>query len=173
MNMMQFKPFGAFYDTGHDTGCHEAVSSELNLGAGVGADDGDIMPQQMVPDLDVLASALVAAFRAHSHINNVMTHISGARWDDIERALHVILNSVAVPFGLSRLEANIIDLICAERGVTGRIFKPYFEMLLTRLLPPVQVAHLQAHILSLHEVAQMRDGRSGPAPGAIKTGVAR
>ena len=161
MNMMQFKPFGAFYDTGHDTGCHEAVSSELNLGAGVGADDGDIMPQQMVPDLDVLASALVAAFRA------------GARWDDIERALHVILNSVAVPFGLSRLEANIIDLICAERGVTGRIFKPYFEMLLTRLLPPVQVAHLQAHILSLHEVAQMRDGRSGPAPGAIKTGVAR
>lgn len=29
--------------------------------------------------------------------------------------------------GLSPLEQNIIELMCAERGITGKILKPYFH----------------------------------------------
>lgn len=174
MSMMQFQQLRALDGTDRSAGYHGPVGFKFNFGADVSAGDGDIVPQQTAPDLDVLASALVAAFRAHSHINNVMTHISGARWDHIERALHIILDFAAVPVALSRLEANIVDLICAERGVTGRIFKPYLETLLARLLPPIPAAQLQVHVWSLHEAAQIfEDGNPGFTRLAIKTGKVR
>ena len=174
MTMMQSGPVEAFDGTECGAGLHPAVGTGFSFGADANTGDGDIVPQQMAIEIDVLASALVAAFRAHSHINNVMTHVSGARWDQIERALHIILDSVAVPAGLSRLEANIVDLLCAERGVSGRIFKPYFEMLLTRLLPLAPAGHLQVHVLSLHEAAQIyEEDNPGSARIVIKTGAVR
>lgn len=136
MIMMQSRPVEAYGRTDRGAGLHLAAAPGFRFGGDANTSDGDIVPQQSAVDLGAIASALVAEFRANSHINNVMPHISGARWDHIERALHAILDIAAVPAGLSRLEANIIDLLCAERGVTGRIFKPYFEMLLARIRPP-------------------------------------
>lgn len=174
MTMMQSRPVEAFGGTERGAGLHLAAAPGFRFGGDANTSDGDIVPQQMGIDPAALASALTAGFRAHSHINNVMTHVSGARWDHIERALHAILDIAAVPAGLSRLEANIVDLLCAERGVTGRIFKPYFETLLARILPPIPAAHLHAHVLSLHEAAQTyEDGNPGAARIAIKAGEVR
>ena len=38
-----------------------------------------------------LAAIVVSQFRAHGHICNVLTHISGARWDRVEEARSSIL----------------------------------------------------------------------------------
>jgi len=154
MNMMRSLCFKAFDGTSRSQSFDEPVGAGSDLGPDAGAVDGDIAPPPANLEQKALALALVASFRAHSHINNVMTHISGARWDHIEHALHNILDPVAVPAGLSRLEANILDLLCAERGVTGRILKPYFCSVLERLLPPGPTVRLQAHVQALHEAAQ-------------------
>src|SRR3569623_1224253 len=39
-----------------------------------------------------LAFRVFAAFRAHPHINNVLTHISQSNWPQVEEALNVILD---------------------------------------------------------------------------------
>lgn len=39
-----------------------------------------------------LAFRVFAAFRAHPHINNVLTHISRAKWVEVERSLNRILD---------------------------------------------------------------------------------
>lgn len=172
MNMMQSLSVEALEGTFRDTGFHAVVGAGFGLRADARTGGSDNVSQLAHVDLDVLASALVAAFRAHSHINNVMTHISAARWDHIERALHIILNPAKVPVGLSRLEANIVDLLFAERGVTGRIAKPYFETLLARFLP-TSAAQMQAHVLSLHETAHIsQEANSGSVRIAI-AGVVR
>ncbi len=97
-----------------------------------------------------LAAVVVAHFRAHSHICNVMTHISGARWDKVEEAIGVILDPCAGKLQMTPLAENIVDLLCAERGVTGRIAKPYFEALLIRLLPADVAARTSARVASRH-----------------------
>ncbi|WP_322987741.1 MULTISPECIES: hypothetical protein [unclassified Hoeflea] len=155
----------------------------LDLGNGGAPPDIDILPQPTAIGLglglDTLTRAVVASFRANSHITNVMTHISGARWDHIEDALRVILDRGARPLQLSRLEANIVDLICAERGVTGRMLKPYFHSVLCRLLPPAAAASLQAHIMRLHESvlsganAAVTPFADADATGAASLGVLR
>ena len=71
-----------------------------------------------------LAFLVVAAFRRHPHINNVLTHISDANWERVEQALRAILDPLAASRDLSPLARNIVDLMCADRGVTGRILKP-------------------------------------------------
>ncbi|MCY0149878.1 hypothetical protein OEG84_19780 [Hoeflea sp. G2-23] len=157
MDIMEFGDLRAIGTAGcgHDTLAQSSAGPVL--GNSELAADTDILPQPTVLDLgldlglEALTRAVVASFRANSHITNVMTHISGARWDQIEDALRVILDRGARPLQLSRLEANIVDLICAERGVTGRMLKPYFHAVLCRLLPPAAAASLQAHIMRLHE----------------------
>lgn len=99
--------------------------------------------------VSTLAAIVVASFRAHGHICNVMTHISGARWDSVEEAIRVILDPRAGKPEMTPLAENIVDLLCAERGVTGRIVKPYFETLLTRLLPIEVAARMCAHVACL------------------------
>lgn len=98
-----------------------------------------------------LAFRIFAAFRAHPHISNVLTHISHARWTEVERALNTILDPTASADALSPLEQNIVDLMCAERGVTGKILKPYFHAVLFRLTEPsgAQRLILQIEILFL------------------------
>ncbi|WP_180899638.1 hypothetical protein [Martelella soudanensis] len=96
-----------------------------------------------------LAAIVVSHFRAHGHICNVMTHISGARWDRVEEAIRVILDPCAGKGQMTPLAENIVDLLCAERGVTGRIVKPYFETFLGRLLPAEVAARLCAHVACL------------------------
>lgn len=99
-----------------------------------------------VPELTFF---IVAAFRRHPHINNVLTHISGGSWSRIEQALQVIVDPDASGCDLSPLARNIIDLICADRGVTGRIVKPYYRELLVRVLGETVARRLIAHVTCL------------------------
>src|SRR5215468_9283749 len=71
-----------------------------------------------------LAFRTFAAFRAHPHINNVLTHISRANWIEVEKSLNRILDLSTTTDGLSPLEENIIELMVSERGITGKILKP-------------------------------------------------
>ncbi|MGH6680759.1 MAG: hypothetical protein ACREDL_17940 [Bradyrhizobium sp.] len=97
-----------------------------------------------------LAFRILAAFRAHPHINNVLTHISRAKWGELEQSLNRILDVSTTTDGLSPLEENIIDLMAGERGVTGRILKPYFQAALRRLLGPSRAARLLRHVSALY-----------------------
>ncbi len=93
-----------------------------------------------------LAFFVVAGFRRQPHINNVLTHISGANWERVEQALRAILDPSTSSRELSPLARNIVDLICADRGVTGRILKPYFRGLLASILSPHLAALLTDHV---------------------------
>jgi hypothetical protein len=96
-----------------------------------------------------LVAYIVAAFRHHPHICNVLTHISGGSWDRIEPALQIILDHHSGPNDLSPLVLNIIDLMCADRGITGRIFKLYYQDLLVALVGKAVAGRLIAHVTCL------------------------
>lgn len=104
--------------------------------------------------VSTLASLVVTHFRAHGHINNVMTHISGARWDRVEDELRIILNTGTKAPKLTPLGENIIELLHAERGVTGRIVKPYFEALLAGLLPAGTAMRIRVHVEHLYRALE-------------------
>jgi hypothetical protein len=93
-----------------------------------------------------LAFLVVAAFRRQPHISNVLTHISGANWGRVEQALRAILDPLTASRDLTPLARNIVDLMCADRGVTGQILKPYFRDLLARILSPHLAALLTDHV---------------------------
>tara|TARA_R110002110_G_scaffold85499_8_gene222429 strand:+ start:1654 stop:2118 length:465 start_codon:yes stop_codon:yes gene_type:complete len=121
------------------------------------------MKSVAVDDVDVrrLASIAVTAFRAHGHICNVLTHISGAKWDRVEEALCMILDPRAGQRKLAPLAENILDLLCGNRGVTGRILKPYFELLLLATLPTDVAAQICVN------VARLFKERGPRAPGHV------
>ena len=81
-----------------------------------------------------LAFILVAALRQHGHIGNVLTHISGTNWTKVEQALRSILDPDVGSQALSPLAQKIVELIYGDRGVTGRIMKPYFRTVLGKVL---------------------------------------
>jgi hypothetical protein len=111
--------------------------------------DGGGRQTQTQPSTTELAFRVFAAFRAHPHINNVLTHISRANWSEVARALEVILDASTASGDLSPLAQNIVDLMCAERGITGKIVKPYFHDALYRLLEPSRAERLIRHIEAL------------------------
>lgn len=100
-------------------------------------------------DLNDLVFHVAAAFRGHPHLNNVLTHISRANWSAVEKALYGIFDRHAGSNGLSPLARNIVDLMCADRGVTGRILKPFYRERLVALLGKREAAHLIAHVTRL------------------------
>ncbi|MEO9612768.1 MAG: hypothetical protein ABJG86_12865 [Nitratireductor sp.] len=112
-------------------------------------------------DPAAMAGIATSAFRAHGHICNVMTHISGGRWDRVEDALRLILDPRAGRADLTPLAENIVELLSADAGVTGRIVKPYFETLMARLLPADAAATLCAHLACLSVEAGARTGPVG------------
>ncbi len=125
--------------------------------------------------IDDFVFAVVAAFRRHPHINNVLTHISGASWERVEKALRVILDPLAGSRDLSPLARNIVDLMCADRGVTGRILKPYFRDLLAAVLSPRLAARLTAHVTCLFLESELTERQraaavSKNAPSSLMSG---
>lgn len=104
------------------------------------------LSKSVVVDLDRIVSACVSAFRDHSHLSNVLTHISCGNWGNVERAFRSILGFTVASRELSPLARNIVELLCADRGVTGRIMKPYFRDFLTSTLPPDQARRLGVHV---------------------------
>jgi hypothetical protein len=115
-----------------------------------------------------LAYRIFASFRAHPHINNVLTHIARANWILVEHALNTILDPTTTSGGLSPLAQNIIDLMCAERGITGKILKPHFHVALYGLLGPNDAKLLIHHIEALFSRAKMerRSPRAAASPSA-------
>src|SRR5450759_1926793 len=75
------------------------------------------------PELSIgeLAFRVRVAFRVHPHLSNVLTHISGASWAKVEQSLNVIFDLAPTSGSLSSFDQNIIDLMSADRGITGRI----------------------------------------------------
>jgi hypothetical protein len=88
------------------------------------------------PSIDELAFRVLVAFRLHPHLSNVLTHISGAHWAKVERSLNSIFDLTTTSGSLSTLDQNIVDLMCADRGITGRIMKPYFQPFCAGFLSP-------------------------------------
>ena len=101
------------------------------------------------PSIDDLVFSLVAALHRHPHLSNVLTHISRSSWPRIEHTLRVILDPATQHRDLTPLARNLLDLMVAERGVTGRIFKPYFGALLTALAGPNEAEALLSRIRRL------------------------
>lgn len=111
----------------------------------------DLQPEAVVEiDMDDLVFRVVAAFRRHPHVNNVLTHISRADWRAVEQAIRAILDPGSLARDLSPLACNIVDLMCADRGVTGRILKPYYQELLGVMLGEAVAARFIAHAGCLH-----------------------
>ena len=114
---------------------------------------------------------MLVAFRVHPHLSNVLTHISGANWAKVEGSLKSILDPAATSGGLSPLAQNIIELMCADRGITGRIMKPYFHAVLHALLEPNRAAQLILHITTLFlelEWSEQQPTQSEP-PGHVRS----
>ena len=134
-------------------------------------------PDSPQPDVDILDTGpalpelvflIVAAFRRHPHINNVLTHISGGNWLQIEQALSAILDPNAGRGALSPLAMNIIDLMCADRGITGRILKPYYSGFLITALGESAARRLIAHVTCLfieHEKETLQVATAAVAEG--------
>lgn len=114
-----------------------------------------------------LAFRVRVAFRVHPHLSNVLTHISGANWAKVEQSLNAILDLTTPSGSLSSLDQNIIDLMSADRGITGRIMKPYFHAVLRRVLEPDRaerlIRHIDAVFLELEWKAQ-HPTPAAPAP---------
>ncbi len=114
-----------------------------------------------------LAFRVLAAFRAHPHISNVLTHISHANRGNVERSLNSILDLTTTADGLSPLEQNIVNLTVVERGLTVRILKPYFSAILARPLENAGAERLirqvEALFLGLERKAHQ------PAPRTAKS----
>lgn len=109
-----------------------------------------------------LAFRIFAVFRGHPHISNVLTHVSRSNWAQVERELNIILDPTATAGRLSPLARNIIDLMCAERGVTGTTLKPYFHAALRRLLGPDEAERLIRHVEALF--LELEGKADHPAP---------
>lgn len=123
--------------------------AEIDAAHFLGNEETTTAEAEHLPSLDDLVFSLAAAFRQHAHISNVLTHISGSNWGKVEHALRSILDPRAGSCNLSPLAQNIIELMCADRGVTGRIMKPYFRRLLDAILEPEVAARFARHVTVL------------------------
>lgn len=146
------------------------IPLRLETRAGVRPDRGTILQERLLgdsefPETAELAFRIFAAFRAHPHINNVLTHISRAKWAEVEQSLSHILDLATNSDGLSPLEENIIELMVGERGITGKILKPYFLATLRRILEPGRVQRLVRHIDVLYLELEWKQ-QHPPAPAA-------
>lgn len=93
-----------------------------------------------------VAFTFIAVFRGHPHISNVLTHVAGGDWRKAERAIATILDPAANGRVLPPLERNLVRLLRAGRGTTGRLLKPYFEELAWNVLGPEKAGRLLDHL---------------------------
>jgi hypothetical protein len=106
---------------------------------------------QQLPEFDCeeIAKTLTAAYRWHPHFSNVLTHICGSQWTKIEAAMRSIVDPAARWADLSPLSQNLVELMWAERGVTGRILKPYLREFVAQKISPRASDRLLRHLAHL------------------------
>lgn len=96
-----------------------------------------------------LAEDLSSAFRRHPHLGNVLTHISSGRWPRVDEALQPLFTPSSKGFEVGPLTRNILELICDNRGTTGRIMQPFFQTYLSRRLNTVDAENIAAWVWHL------------------------
>jgi hypothetical protein len=79
-------------------------------------------------------------------VNNVLTHVSRGDWTAVERSLLRIFDPATTGAELSSLEQNLVDLMQADGGETGRILKPFLRERLGQLIEAEQVGDVLAHV---------------------------
>lgn len=96
-----------------------------------------------------LTFTLVAALRAHPHLCNVLTHISSQNWRAAEKAIAALLDPATAAGELSALECNILELLCDDRGVTGRIMRPFFFAVIAHVAGEEEKARVESRMREL------------------------
>lgn len=108
-----------------------------------------------------LAFTLTALLRADGHSSNVLTHIASGNWDAIEQAVRAILEPRTSPKKLSSIARNILELLCDDRGVTGRLMRPLFFESIKRIAGKAEMKRLEAKIRRLrHRISADPPARS-------------
>ncbi len=97
----------------------------------------------------LLAETLSGALRRHPHLGNVLTHISSARWPRVDKALLPLLNPYREFFDVSPLTKNLLELICDNRGTTGRIMQPFFRAFLAKSVTKEEAEQIEAWVWKL------------------------
>jgi hypothetical protein len=150
-------PIGAHPASAHgrDAGSHAAIATQRAV-SGRRRAFAEAPDDRREVDLEALVLRLVAAFRRRPHVSNVLTHICGVQWDGIAQALRAVFSSTAALGRLSPLPETLIELMWAERGVTGRILKPYLRDLLASILPQRSAERLLDQVAALSLARQAR-----------------
>jgi hypothetical protein len=130
-------------------------------------------------DVGNLAFTLVALLRADGHLCNVLTHISSGDWRGVERALVAILTPRTPAGRLSKVARNILELLCDDRGVTGRIMRPFFLDAIARIAGRPERKRLENKIarlrcrMSLDDRARSAHPQRAPRRSAERTRLGR
>lgn len=126
--------------------------------------------------IEDLVFTLVALLRADGHLCNVLTHISSGDWRAVEQAITSILSSRTSSKKLPNVARNMLELICDNRGVTGRIMRPFFFEAIARIAGKSEMTRLEKKVRRLrHRIssdAQIRvvhSPRTGKSNGARST----
>ena len=93
-----------------------------------------------------LSFTLVALLRADWHLCNVLTHVSSGDWRAVEQAINAILEPRTPPRRLSNIARNMLELLCDDRGVTGRRMRPFFFEAMARVAGRAEMKRLEAKI---------------------------
>jgi hypothetical protein len=101
------------------------------------------------------------------------THNSGGDWPKIEAAFKAILDGRVGVRHLSPLARTIVDLLSADRGITGRMMKRYFQALLASQLDPGLAAHFRCRVRTLFEDLEARTIELTAQPEAKPAGAAK
>ncbi len=117
---------------------------------------------------DEMSPFVVAAFRRHPHINNVLTHISGGDWSRVDQALRAILAPRGGGRSLSPLAQNLLELMCANRGITGRILGPYYREFLVAFLGERAARRLIARVTRRYTDVRAAARESVPRQPAVE-----
>ena len=96
-----------------------------------------------------LSFTLVALLRAEGHLCNVLTHVSSGDWRAVEQAINAILEPRTPPRRLSNIARNMLELLCDDRGVTGRRMRPFFFEAIARVAGRAEMKRLEAKIRRL------------------------
>ncbi|WP_108398996.1 hypothetical protein [Devosia submarina] len=123
-----------------------------------GAGTDQIMPADYVAlanadriEPQKLAGMLVVELRHHGHFNNVLTHIFAADWREAEAALARLLD-LNSESDLSNREADLVSLLCGERGVTGKLMRPWMAAQLRRFVPNESADRLERTWFAWHNL---------------------
>jgi hypothetical protein len=126
-----------------------------------------VVPCLSAFDCVEIAGTLTAAFRRHPHVGNVLTHLCGSQWRKIEEALRSIADPAVQWADLSPLSQNLVELMWAEHGVTGRILKPYLREFVARRFPQRTSDRFLCRLADLYPLQETNSPPCGEHPAEI------